>query len=101
MIQISTCECPTVDVFLDLPCRNDFHLVYVVYILRGIFYLRSSIFDAKAGIGLSASFMKLVSWYDNEWGYRYSLSLPLSLVHNIHLHTHTEAPAPPCCKVNI
>ncbi|KAI4374626.1 hypothetical protein MLD38_012600 [Melastoma candidum] len=31
--------------------------------------LRSSIFDAKAGIGLSNSFMKLVSWYDNEWGY--------------------------------
>lgn len=31
---------------------------------------RSSIFDANAGIGLSKSFMKLVSWYDNEWGYR-------------------------------
>ncbi|KAI5392876.1 hypothetical protein KIW84_060151, partial [Lathyrus oleraceus] len=31
---------------------------------------RSSIFDAKAGIGLSKSFVKLVSWYDNEWGYR-------------------------------
>ncbi|KAJ4915938.1 hypothetical protein Rs2_01488 [Raphanus sativus] len=30
---------------------------------------RSSIFDANAGIGLSKSFMKLVSWYDNEWGY--------------------------------
>ncbi|XP_022989280.1 glyceraldehyde-3-phosphate dehydrogenase GAPCP2, chloroplastic-like isoform X1 [Cucurbita maxima] len=30
---------------------------------------RSSIFDAKAGIGLSHSFMKLISWYDNEWGY--------------------------------
>ncbi|OIS96768.1 PREDICTED: glyceraldehyde-3-phosphate dehydrogenase GAPCP2, chloroplastic-like [Nicotiana attenuata] len=30
---------------------------------------RSSIFDAKAGMGLSESFMKLVSWYDNEWGY--------------------------------
>ncbi|KAK8500718.1 hypothetical protein V6N12_031379 [Hibiscus sabdariffa] len=30
---------------------------------------RSSIFDSKAGIGLSKSFMKLVSWYDNEWGY--------------------------------
>ncbi|KAF7144705.1 hypothetical protein RHSIM_Rhsim04G0003100 [Rhododendron simsii] len=29
---------------------------------------RSSIFDAKAGIGMNASFMKLVSWYDNEWG---------------------------------
>ncbi|KAL0300949.1 UNVERIFIED_CONTAM: Glyceraldehyde-3-phosphate dehydrogenase GAPCP2, chloroplastic [Sesamum radiatum] len=31
--------------------------------------IKSSIFDAKAGIGLSKSFMKLVSWYDNEWGY--------------------------------
>eukprot|EP00252_Welwitschia_mirabilis_P019169 TRINITY_DN4375_c0_g1_i2.p1 TRINITY_DN4375_c0_g1~~TRINITY_DN4375_c0_g1_i2.p1 ORF type:complete len:298 (-),score=67.95 TRINITY_DN4375_c0_g1_i2:306-1199(-) len=30
---------------------------------------RSSIFDAKAGIALSPAFMKLVSWYDNEWGY--------------------------------
>lgn len=29
----------------------------------------SSIFDAKAGIGLSDTFHKLVSWYDNEMGY--------------------------------
>ena len=30
---------------------------------------RTSIFDAKAGIALSDTFVKVVSWYDNEWGY--------------------------------
>lgn len=30
---------------------------------------RTSIFDAKAGIQLTPTFVKLVSWYDNEWGY--------------------------------
>ena len=30
---------------------------------------RSSIFDAEAGIALSPRFVKVVAWYDNEWGY--------------------------------
>ena len=30
---------------------------------------RASIFDAKAGIALTDTFVKVVSWYDNEWGY--------------------------------
>jgi glyceraldehyde 3-phosphate dehydrogenase len=30
---------------------------------------RTSIFDAKAGISLNNNFVKVVSWYDNEWGY--------------------------------
>lgn len=30
---------------------------------------RTSIFDEKAGIAISPTFVKVVSWYDNEWGY--------------------------------
>jgi len=30
---------------------------------------RTSVFDAKAGIALTDTFVKVVSWYDNEYGY--------------------------------
>ena len=29
----------------------------------------TSVFDAEAGIALDKTFVKVVSWYDNEWGY--------------------------------
>ena len=29
----------------------------------------TSVFDADAGIALAGTFVKLVTWYDNEWGY--------------------------------
>jgi glyceraldehyde 3-phosphate dehydrogenase len=29
----------------------------------------SSVFDANAGVSLNKNFVKLVSWYDNEWAY--------------------------------
>ena len=30
---------------------------------------RYSVFDADAGIALDKTFVKVVAWYDNEWGY--------------------------------
>ena len=30
---------------------------------------RTSVFDAEAGIAVDSNFVKLVAWYDNEWGY--------------------------------
>ena len=33
----------------------------------------SSVFDAKAGIALNSRFVKIVAWYDNEWGYAHRM----------------------------
>ena len=35
--------------------------------------IHTCIFDAKAGIQLTDTFVKLVAWYDNEWGYAHKL----------------------------
>jgi len=43
---------------------------------------RSSIFDAKDGISLNSNFVKLVSWYDNEWGYSHRVVDLLQYVAN-------------------
>jgi glyceraldehyde 3-phosphate dehydrogenase len=34
-----------------------------------LFDSRTSIVDANAGIGLNSTFFKIISWYDNEYGY--------------------------------
>ncbi|RDX62548.1 Glyceraldehyde-3-phosphate dehydrogenase, cytosolic, partial [Mucuna pruriens] len=57
---------PTVDVsVVDLTVRLEKAASYEE-IKKAI---KSSIFDAKAGIALNENFVKIVAWYDNEWGY--------------------------------
>jgi len=42
----------------------------------------SSIFDGKAGISLSKTFVKLISWYDNEFGYSCRVADLLKYMHS-------------------
>ena len=44
---------------------------------------RTSVFDANASIGLNDNFVKLVSWYDNEYGYSTKLVDLSQYVHNL------------------
>ncbi|RWS31426.1 glyceraldehyde-3-phosphate dehydrogenase 2-like protein [Leptotrombidium deliense] len=43
---------------------------------------RSSIFDVKAGISLNKSFVKLISWYDNEYGYSHRVVDLIAYIHS-------------------
>jgi len=44
----------------------------------------SCVFDAKAGISLNKNFVKLIAWYDNEWGYSTRV---LDLIRIVHTHS--------------
>ncbi len=44
---------------------------------------RTSIFDAAAGIALNDNFVKVVSWYDNEWGYSNKVVDLICYIHNV------------------
>ena len=44
---------------------------------------RSAIFDSKAGIMLNSTFVKIIAWYDNEWGYSNRLIDLVNYIHKI------------------
>merc|ERR1711990_19126 len=63
---------PTVDVsVVDLTCRLKTETTYddIKAEVKLAGETCSTVFDAGAGIMLTPTFVKLVSWYDNEWGY--------------------------------
>jgi len=52
---------------------------------------RTSVFDAKAGIALTDTFVKIIAWYDNEYGY--STKIVDLLVHSAKVSANSEASA--------
>ena len=58
---------------------------------------RTSIFDAKAGIALTDTFVKVVSWYDNEIGYSNKV---LELIKHTYSVDHAEYSNPHCVTAN-
>merc|ERR1711985_226054 len=63
---------PTVDVsVVDLTCELETPTSYdeIKAEVKLACETNSTVFDAGAGIMLTPTFVKLVSWYDNEWGY--------------------------------
>ncbi|MDJ0644436.1 MAG: type I glyceraldehyde-3-phosphate dehydrogenase [Flavobacteriaceae bacterium] len=52
---------------------------------------RTSVFDAKAGIALTDTFVKIIAWYDNEYGY--STKIVDLLVHSAKISAKSEASA--------
>ena len=54
---------------------------------------RTSVFDATAGIMLSDTFVKLIAWYDNEWGYSNKV---VNLIE--HMYKVDNACECGCCK---
>merc|ERR1719472_382115 len=62
---------PTVDVsVVDLTCELETATTYDQVVSSDfVGETCSTVFDAGAGIQLTPTFVKLVTWYDNEWGY--------------------------------
>merc|ERR1711918_314205 len=62
-----TCELETATTYEEI--KAEVKLASETYAKGFVAETCSTVFDAGAGIMLTPTFVKLVSWYDNEWGY--------------------------------